>query len=444
MGFFTLILFSATSVVAETTVPPPTRIRSVQIGAFTSVEESEELKSKVTELGYEPVWEIEKDGYHKILIGKLSRLTDATIIKTYLIENGFPGAFEVAFPNVDNTNFESDYSTPAPHLLFPDLKGNGFTYKSSHNSELKLTLEQEILEEQVLIERDFSKITELRQLQEKSLVNDPLKGWATLIIAKAIVLRDKSAVKAIPLFEQIAHGKLPSTENTALEARWCLADSWHYYDKQDPLKAYIAYNEILEKYGNENEPAKARAMIEISACLLELAQRQKSYFNEVRRSVKLFQQAIPESYDRAHAVADLIYCESYLFEGDKPQSLKEFEGFEHRHPNRPREVAMSFHMRGWLLAESNRWEEAVPYFEKVLETDLPVNESFYWQGERWNLKRLSAKWLMQYSGQNKDLDRQKIYAEYVDGEEYNKGFDKDALFFDSAFPHKFYEEKISQ
>src|SRR5690606_15241575 len=128
-------------------------------------------------------------------------------------------------------------------------------------------------------------------------------------------------------------------------------------------------------------------------------QSQVGYFNEVRRVSEQIRETVPKDFERAQAVADLLWCESFMYEADmqthnlpeKPasltpeqralyeQALREFAGFEERHPNRPREISMANHMQGFLAAELGRWEEAVSHFERNMKLDTSdPREGFYW------------------------------------------------------------------
>ncbi len=419
-------------------VPPPSALRAVQCGALSTATEADTLERRLEAAGFGPIWRSNDEDYVRIYVGRLDRYPDTHLLKNDLRDAGFRDAFEKAFPNTSGAEFSGQFRTPQPRLLFRDPTSQKPFYSPA--SLLPPEQDPELADlARALRTGDPGSFTAARSKLNRLEDRDPLKGWLMVQLSRGLVLRDFSAEEAFPMLLEVARGEVAATAEDQLEARWLAADSFHYFETNS-LKAYEAYNEILREHGSD-EGVRARAMTEIAACLLELAQSEKSYYNEVRRAARQLMESVSPEYERAHAVADLLYCESWLYEEDLEQALSEFAGFETRHPNRLREIAMANQMRGWMLAELERWEEAVPWFERNLEIDLPPEESFYWKGERWNLKRLASKWLMHYAGRFEDRERQKRYAEYVDNARYDDGVAPLPADFDSAFPHEFYEWK---
>jgi tetratricopeptide (TPR) repeat protein len=296
------------------------------------------------------------------------------------------------------------------------------------------------LEEALRGGTDAEAIAAARRLVAALPADDPLRGRLAVRTARAMIQNTRRTQEAMPLLLAVARGEVAATDEDRREARWLAADALHYFDFK-PLEAYAAYDEILDREGRTDPAVRARALVEVAACLLELAQMQQAYYNEVRRVCDQVRETVPPQYTRAHAVADLLHGESYLHEGDKEAALAALRGFAERHPGRARETAMANHVQGWLLAETGRWQEAVVFFERNLELPLDdPSESFYWRGERWNMRRLSAKWLLHYAGRFGDAERQRAYAEYVDQGLHEAGVaEVDPRAFDTAFPHSFYE-----
>jgi len=436
-----LALFASSTVVAE--IPPPAALRTVQCGSFEAQAEADALKIRLSDEGFGPVWQDGDGGRIRVFAGRMERLTDAYLLKLHLHDRGFSDAFEKAFPNTAKSEFGSQFTTPMPRLLFADpASGKPFFSPASivpFEENEELTAVASALKGGENVEAFYAVEDLIDELPDK----DPLKGWAMVRLGRAMVQNSKRAENAQALFLRVARGEVAATAEDQMQARWLAADSWHYF-LGDRTTAYRAYNEILAEYGRQDDGVRARAMVEVAACLLELAQAQKSYYNEVRRASRQILETVPRQYERAHAVADLLYCESWLFNGDKERALEDFQGFETRHPNRPREIAMANQMQGWMLAELGRWEEAVPYFERNLAMEFPPEERFYWKGEPWNLKRLSSKWLMHYAGKFEDAARQKQYAEYVDSAKFDEGVGALPTGFDFAFPHEFYQNTAAR
>lgn len=176
--------------------------------------------------------------------------------------------------------------------------------------------------------------------------NDPLKARVMVETAREIVRKEKESANALPYIMKVAQGEVAATRADLIESRFMLADAWHYYWFA-PLKAYRSYKEILAAHG-EDEGVKARCLVEMAACMLELARMPdkewRADMEDARRACKRVMAEVPAEFERAHAVADLMYCETFLYEVPPryQESLDAFAGFEERHPGRT---------RGQLLAE---------------------------------------------------------------------------------------------
>ena len=245
---------------------------------------------------------------------------------------------------------------------------------------------------------------------------------------------------------RVAKQEVAATEKELVEARFMLADSWHYYWFA-PLKGYRAYKEILAAHGDD-PGVVARCRVEMAACLLEMARMPdapwKASFEDVRRECQRILEEVPADYDRARATADLIYCETFLYEVPPryAESLKAFEGFDERHPGRIREISMANNMRAECNAELKNWPAAKQWWERTLAMDLSdPSECFYWKGERWNLKENAAKWLCHYAKSFSDPETEQRCIQYLNAKQHEAGLAARAARVDASFPPGFYGER---
>jgi hypothetical protein len=428
--FLSLLFFVCSFVFSE--IPPPAAVRSAQCGAFTSLEESQECIARLIALGCSPVWTVEEDGYTKVLVGKCERLIDAIILKNSLRGNGFPDSFTRSFKNHDGIEFKTIYSIPDPTLLKLERQNleSIITKKVAERQDLSQFYAASILH------NDADVINEGIILLGTLNNNDPARGFVLKETARSLVRRDKKALPSIPLLLKVTSGEVASEETDRLESAWMVADCWHYF-VPDRIKAYRAYNEILSNY-SDIPAVRVRAKVEIVACLLELAQSESAYYNEVRRAALDLLETEPKSFRRAHAVVDLMFAESYMFEGRKEDALASIDGFEERWPGRTREIAFAKELAGQALAKLGRYNEAVEQFESVLAMDFSdPDENYYWGGEQWDIKLRSAVWLRSYASDYGDTKRYEQYNEYIKTQK-NKETAQDTS-YNYCFPHSFYE-----
>lgn len=431
------MIFAGPPLFAAVEVPAPSAVRAVQCGAFQSEAEAGPLVASLEASGYGPVWLHQSNGKTLVLVGRCERFPDALILKRSLRANGHPDAYERAFKDLVSGDFSTEMQMPDdPILLCPaDVPVPQLP------AQLELAPEMQGLEQALRGTPDEAAIEAAEALVESLGNDDPVKGWAAVRLGHAVVRKEKKAKPVVPLFLDVACGRIAAPAAQQMEARWMAADSIHYY-LVDPLTAYRAYSEILAEHGEEDPGIVARAMVEKAACLLELAQRQQAYYNEVRRAALQCLRDIPAEFKRARAVADLLHCEAHLYEGEHEQALAAFRDFDQRNPECPRERAMACEMRGWLHLQASRFEDAKAEYSKNLEVDLSAPaESFYWQGERWDFRERALRSLVLVAEREGNISDIKHGKQLLEDRLAILASEQEAAGVDTAFPGVLYSEE---
>lgn len=302
-----IILIAGMTPLAMAQVPPPAAERSVQCGSFATQAEADVCKTRLAALGYGPVWQVEESSRIRVQVGRCERLVDAIILNDSLKKNGFPDAFTRAFKNTEGREFSTIVQKPKAPLL--NLDAPPQFVLATGLSDFSGRQELAALLSAAGEDRDDARVIAEGTVLISTLADsDPAKGRAMNEVAHSMVRLEKKALPALPYMLKVARGEVAATEADRREACWMAADSWHYY-VPDRLKAYQAYCEILDKWGEE-PGIRVRAKVEIAASLLEFARSGKGYYNEVRRACRQITELEPPEYRRAHAVADLMFCES--------------------------------------------------------------------------------------------------------------------------------------
>lgn len=430
-------------------VTPPSAVRAVQCASVETPEQAADVVARLEGLGFGPVWthRDENSKWIRVLVGRCERLPDAVLLKHELRAHGFADAYERAFRHLVEGDFETQAWGPGDSLFRLEARPTGekATIKQSGREEWQPEIAVETFELFRTLDgrsdpASFEAAESLATVLDDA---DPLKGWMLVRANRAKVQRDLRAAPSIEAFHAVARGDVAAPPEFRLEACWLAADSWHYYYFK-PLQAYRAYKEILEHYGDDPGVA-ARARVEIAACLLELARSEASYFNEVRRACEQIFVHVPREYTRAHAVADLMYGESWYHEGKKELAIEHLRDFVKRHPGRLREQSFAIWMAAHAASELDRFQEAGDLLEPLFALDLrDVRERFYWQGEMWELQEGAARVMAYYRRRAGDMAAHDYYLGIAEGfrdpKEAGPGRGMAGPeSFDRAFPHDFYE-----
>lgn len=416
-------------------VPQPAALRAVIVGSFDLPQDAGEVIQRLETEGFGPVWTTIVEGREVVIVGRCETLPDANLLRNSLRRAGYEDAFTRAFRDLSSPDLVTEATTPDPPTLLREPTAQRSIVSTFDPATRSETASFVTLSTEGYI---ADAIQGGRDALENLDPNDPARGWLSLNVAHAIVKTERTAAPAMEFILPVARGEIAATDEDRLRAQLMAADAWHYYDF-NVLRAYQAYNEILDAHGDD--PAiRARTMVEINACLLELARSEGAYFNEVRRYAKKLMAEVPREYTRAHAVADLLYCESLMYEGLMAEAQALLEGFAFRHPARTREIAMANMALGNIGAQTKNWDLCRHHYELVVQTDFnDPAENFYWVGERWNLNEKAAKWLAFYAEQFDDRERLVQYRAYLESRQYEANQPTGDAEFDQAFPHGFYE-----
>ncbi len=435
-------LFVLSMLSAAAAVPPPERLHTITVGTVPDQAAADMLASRLEMQGFSPIWQTANGGAITVNFGRFDTNSEAWGISQQMTKFGFLDVKVTSSENAGNAVFDSVYTTPAEPLIVQKNPKRAIVGLRDFAADARVgTLRAAAAQG----EADLA-IASGAALIESLSDDDPLKAFAMVETAREIVKKEKESKNALPYLMRVAKQEVAATEKELVEARFMLADSWHYYWFA-PLKGYRAYKEILAAHGDD-PGVVARCRVEMAACLLEMARMPdaawKASFEDVRRECQRILEEVPADYDRARATADLIYCETYLYEVPPryAESLKAFEGFDERHPGRIREISMANNMRAECNAELKNWPAAKQWWERTLAMDLSdPSECFYWKGERWNLKENAAKWLCHYAKLFSDRETELRCIQYLDAKQHEAGLAGRAARVDASFPHGFYGER---
>lgn len=451
-----IVLTLAQSLTADTS-----RLYAVNVGSDLSVQEAAALESRLALQGFSPVWTHDDRTGTDVLLGRFETNGEAWAAAKSMSKFGFLSANVIAME--DSELWEAEFASPEPPLVARKPK-----YSLGGSSSFSSDARFSTFRESAARRDDLLTAAMGVRLIDELPDTDPAKAKIMVETAAATVRVQKKTGAVMPYLLKVAHGEVVCTEDVLIESRLMLADSWHYYWFA-PLKAYRGYKEILSAHGDEHPEIAVRCRVEMAACLLELARMPKAEwraeYSDVRRECDRILNGVPRSFTRAHAVADLMKCETYVFEArderweGNPEKVSElirqgidaFEGFEERHVGRLREISMANHMRAWLYGMAGDWERSKVFIDANLKLDFSdPREGFYWAGEQWDVRKLSLERGVFFSAKFGDKAANQGYQNLLNSHTGLVRFSspneqKDATHsICTAFPHAFYSEEVSE
>jgi len=452
--FLVLPCILATTTVSFAEISDAEKIYSIQCGVFETQLDADICEQRIETQGFSPVWQPQTENGFAINFGKFDTNSEAWGISQQMKDFGIIETDIVSFDNTEGLK-KSTYQSPHNRLLrvdtpqfVPDIVE---TRLSNRPDAANFRSALELKDRELIIQAGVSLIERLPD-------SDKMKGEAMVEVGRAIVQKDLESAPALPYLLKVARCEVASDIDTCIEANFMVADSYHYYWFA-PLKAFRAYTEILEQYG-DREHVKARCLVEMAACMLELARMPDrewhAEYADVRRYCERVFEEVPAKFERAHATATLMYAESFMYDATDAmrgndhnierrneylqKSLDAFKDFESKFPNRAREQSMVNHLRGYLYARLGDWENSKASYKKNI--DNPITDSkelFIWKGEPWDMKYRSAKRLAYFAEKFDDIETKETFNAMKTQIESQS--EKEITDFDFAFPHAIYYEE---
>ena len=408
-------------VICLSTVPvfsldPPARIHSVQVGAFKYDNQAtaEGVKQNLIGESWSPVFIVPNsiNTLLQVRVGAFESKIEAMWAKLELRKRGYHDAYEVSEINTKK-EFLTVNKNPIP-LIFEKTD----IYKDSIPSETIKSI-KEIWNNQNRLEMLQNYIAQNQELQNSGI------NLARIYLWRAQLLRDRSIVDEVySNLREIADGTIPVSREECAEARFWIAQIYHYY-KNKRVKAYHAYSEAMNlcQKGSELE---ANCLLERAAVMLELARDNIATFYEVRRDCEKVIENVPTMYEQQCAVSELMHAESWYFEHIKKNEdvldkmYQEMNDFVKKYSHRRRESVSAYSYLGYAAAAQKDFENMEKYFRKATEYKLNEDEMFAWKGKVTNPYCNIAEIMIQafkIDGRTSEIERWKIYLNQLKNKE---------------------------
>lgn len=397
------MLCTAVSLNASSLEPASTIYR-VQVGEQDLLMLQDQLQAQ----GWGPLSFEQSAGGVRLLLGEAEYYVDALLCARHF-ENSYGIPSQVVA--IDNTEGELDLAGiggPMP---------TRFQCRENHMSEVP---DSALPEADPLVEQleslQQSNDTAAYRLALMNAIHtlpdaDVRKGYA--ITRKGILeLLERNFDDALLWLGRVANGEVAARR---LDRNKCMRRvGWILHQQGKRLEAYQAYRE-LERF-TENELVRAMVRVECAGLLMELARHEGiGSLAECRRECQKMLEVTDEQYRQERATAELMFLETFYYEGRNEIAASLADSFVMKYPDRPRELSMALLFQACAHKGLGNYEQSKAALLKVLTTEWPEDPGESWgsSGHRWDMKRKAADFLKKYATQFEDADGVAVAEGYL-------------------------------
>ncbi|MBN1900003.1 hypothetical protein JW926_01605, partial [Candidatus Sumerlaeota bacterium] len=246
--------------------------------------------------------------------------------------------------------------------------------------------------------------------------DDVIRGWC-MLKNSYLEMRKKDKVAAKESFKALAEGGIASIRAHRDEA--LMRYAFLLTGEKDKLGAYQAFEELKKR--TDDPLRKAVAQAQQAGIVMEVARGAAGgggTLEDCRNAcMKVFDYVTPETAPQSCSTAELMYLETYYYQGDYNKSIELGLSFLEKYPDQTRENSMAIQFIGLALNATGEYEDAIAILEKTFEKDFSEKgTSFGTDGKPWDMKKRAAVWIKHLAGLKNDqnlIDSMKIkYPEY--------------------------------
>lgn len=348
----------------EADVRRENRRYTVVVGSYPSTALAESLREGMRNLGWSPVRIDARAGEARVILGALPSAAEARFIAEELRAGEIADAHVAAFPltadpghaGVDGT-FLAPF-TPTPAVGRPAFDPERARVRLAALADRATTMDSESFRER--LDLLFTAGEEER------------KGAAAAALALELAAQREEPDAALWLAGRVARGEWPVAAERRIECGELVADLLYGY-RRDWRGAWSATEALLDDSAR-TPSGRARDKLRRAALLVDLAAgpgEHRPSWNEVRAAARDAWHAAPAEDGRTKARAELIYLQTFAWEGDWARVPELADDFVRRHPDARAETAQARIQHARALERTRQYREAIAQLDRVIQMELP-------------------------------------------------------------------------
>jgi hypothetical protein len=218
----------------------------------------------------------------------------------------------------------------------------------------------------------------------------------------------------------VANVELPADKSTVAQARFRVAQLYHYGPVRRWADALEAYNETLQLAGTGSEEFR-ESLLQRTAVILELSRSALGTQQEVRFTAEQAIRQLPETDIKRKATLRLMHAEAWIDEKLPTKALPEFtELAQIADPTCRREQRAAQLMAGICCTQLKQLDNAESYLKQIVTTPVQDRDQFVWRGKVMKDRYEAAMWLGQVMFYRGKINDAAVWAEFA------HDFDKNA------------------
>lgn len=376
----------------------PTIWRGIEVAEFPSEILAKGVQSALIEAGWQPVGiEYRADkGTHAVVLGEVTTLGDAHFVLRQLRAQKVADGTIVTVQAKNRDPIPFDGPLTAPFSYRPELS----------EQERQQLLEQhlQVVRDEVwrLEPDDQELVRQFLELVDAGNFRNPTVAEGAITVADAFWEMRRDAETTLFLASRVARGEWPApTGKPEIEWRARELTFEHLYGtRRDWRGAWQAARE-MGRLAGEDTIQVSWSLLRRAALLVDLigeGAEPAPTLGDVRTLLRQAQEAAPADHSALLSKIELVYLQTFAWEGDWARVENLARMLILRHQDRPAEVAQARLLLAKSLERKEAWQEGIDLLSQVVQATIPNDDLFRFGNEIYSPAEEASRLWERYAG----------------------------------------------